>query len=233
MNTVEPKSNSLADNHRWHQYSLRALLTFVTIVAILCSIGVCTHWIVSAGLSALLVSVVPLVRVTAQASASVARIIAVTTLILGVGVNMIYFLGAAVSGLIGAAHGTDTDPDFNRILALSGLTLAAIALVNCLTLLLLRRGLFKAIVPVAVFGNGVALVLSNLAVTHPTLDVIGGAPFFYVLAFVSINAIAVRVTFLVRLYSTSKPGVLVREALTADGEKPGHLTEDQRQLSER
>jgi hypothetical protein len=177
------------------------LLAFVTVAAVLCAIGVCTRWVVSAGLSALLVSVVLLVRATARASASIAQIIAVTTLILGVGVNMIDLFGGAVSGIIGAAHGTDTDPGFNRVLALSGSTCAAIALVNCLVLMVSRRGFLNALLPVAVVGNCITLVLSALAVTQPRLDVIGGAPnsmIFYVLAFVSVNAIATRVAYLAR-----------------------------------
>jgi hypothetical protein len=32
----------------WYQFSLRSLLLFVLFVAVLCSIGVCTHWLVSA-----------------------------------------------------------------------------------------------------------------------------------------------------------------------------------------
>jgi hypothetical protein len=36
---------------RWHQFSLRSLLLFSTLVAILCSIGVSAHWSVSANLA--------------------------------------------------------------------------------------------------------------------------------------------------------------------------------------
>ena len=201
MNTVEPKSNSLTARLRWYQFSLRTLLAAVTLVAVLCAIGVCTHWVVSAGLFVLLVSVVLFVRATARASASIARIIAATILIFAVGVNMIDFFGGALSGIIGAAHGTDTDPDFNRILALSGFTCAAVALVNCLVLLVSRRGSFKTLLPVAAIGNCITLSLFVLAVIRPTLDVIGGAPnsvIFFVLAFVNINAIAARGTYLAR-----------------------------------
>ena len=35
-------------NQPWYQFSLRSLLLFTLFVAVLCSIGVCTHWLVSA-----------------------------------------------------------------------------------------------------------------------------------------------------------------------------------------
>ena len=31
----------------WYQFSLRSLLLFSTFIAVLCSIGVCTHWLIS------------------------------------------------------------------------------------------------------------------------------------------------------------------------------------------
>ena len=36
---------------RWHQFSLRSLLLFCTLAAILCSIGVSTHWSVATDLA--------------------------------------------------------------------------------------------------------------------------------------------------------------------------------------
>ena len=49
MATPEP-------THRWYQYSLRLLLLLFVVVALLCSLGVCTHWLVSAVLgSAMLI----------------------------------------------------------------------------------------------------------------------------------------------------------------------------------
>jgi hypothetical protein len=41
---------------RWFQFSLRTLLVFVTLCAILCSLGVCTHWVVSATFGVAIVS---------------------------------------------------------------------------------------------------------------------------------------------------------------------------------
>ena len=35
-------------DHRWYQFSLQSLLLFTAFVAVLCSIGVCTDWSVSA-----------------------------------------------------------------------------------------------------------------------------------------------------------------------------------------
>ena len=35
-------------NLPWYQFSLRSLLLFTSFVAALCSLGVCTHWLVSA-----------------------------------------------------------------------------------------------------------------------------------------------------------------------------------------
>lgn len=40
MATPEP-------THRWYQYSLRLLLLLFVVVALLCSLGSCTHWLVS------------------------------------------------------------------------------------------------------------------------------------------------------------------------------------------
>jgi hypothetical protein len=34
-------------NQPWYQFSLRSLLLFMLFIAVLCSIGVCTHWLVS------------------------------------------------------------------------------------------------------------------------------------------------------------------------------------------
>jgi hypothetical protein len=39
---------------RWYQFSLRSLLLFTVFVAVLCSIGACTHWSISATIAAIL-----------------------------------------------------------------------------------------------------------------------------------------------------------------------------------
>src|SRR5208283_2495166 len=43
MPTPEP-------NSPWYQFSLRSLLLFTLFVAVPCSIGICTHWLVSAAI---------------------------------------------------------------------------------------------------------------------------------------------------------------------------------------
>jgi hypothetical protein len=48
MNYLEPE-------RRWHQFSLRSLLLFSTLIAIICSIGASTHWTVAAELGVSLI----------------------------------------------------------------------------------------------------------------------------------------------------------------------------------
>ena len=44
----------LANPPPWYQFSLRSLLLFTLFVAILCSIGVCTHWVVAVAITTLM-----------------------------------------------------------------------------------------------------------------------------------------------------------------------------------
>ncbi|MGD0654682.1 MAG: hypothetical protein ABSA16_10090 [Thermoguttaceae bacterium] len=202
---AEPKKKPR--RRRRFQYSLRTLLVFVFIVSVLCSIGACTHWVVPVELSAIAVSVTLLVTVTAWASATFARIAVVAAQMIGVFVNFIHMIHAILGGLIGFIHGTDTSADFNNLLALVGFSCAAVALINCLALLVSRRAFLQALLPLAAVGNCVTLVLATLAFACPRLDVIGGVPsfvIFYSLTFISINAIAVRLTYLVRFKEGTK-----------------------------
>lgn len=187
---------------RWRfQYSLRTLMVFVFVVSILCSIGACTHWVVPVGLSAIAVSVLLLVTVTARASTTIASIAVVASQMIGVFVNFIHMILSILGGLIGLIHGTDSSPDFDNRLALVGFSCSAVALINCLALFSSPRIFFKAFLPLSVLGNCITLSLATLAITYPTLDVIGGVTsyvIFYSLTFISINAIAVRMTYLMR-----------------------------------
>jgi hypothetical protein len=187
---------------RWRfQYSLRTLMAFVFIVSILCSIGACTHWVVPVGLSTIAVSVLLLVTITERASATIASIAVVAAQMIGVFVNFIHMILSILGGLIGFMHGTDTSPDFDNRLTLIGFSCAAVALVNCLTLWSSPQVFYKVLLPISILGNFITMFLAILAITYPTLDVIGGLPsyvIFYSLTFISINAIAVRTTYLVR-----------------------------------
>jgi hypothetical protein len=40
-----------APAHPWYQFSLRSLLLFTLFVAVMCSLGVCTSWLVSAAIA--------------------------------------------------------------------------------------------------------------------------------------------------------------------------------------
>ncbi|MGD0516297.1 MAG: hypothetical protein ABSA26_02070 [Thermoguttaceae bacterium] len=197
-----PAEQKKETRRRWRfQYSLRTLLIFVSIVSVLCSVGVCTHWIVPVELSAIAVSVTLLATVTARASATFARIAFVAAQNIGIGINLIYLICALLCALIGLIHGTDTSADFNNFLALVGFSCAPIALINCLALLVSRLVSFKAILPIAAVGNCVTLFLATMAFACPEhYDIRGveGFVIFYSLSFISINAITVRVTYLVR-----------------------------------
>jgi hypothetical protein len=197
-----PAETEEKSHPRWRfQYSLRTLLIFVFIVSVLCSVGACTHWIVPVGIAAIAVTITLLTMMTVRASATIASVSIVAAQMIGVFVNFIYMIHAIILGFIGFAHGTDTSPDFNNILALVGFSSSAIALINCLALWASPRVFFKALLPISILGNCITLFLATLAVTYPTLDVIGGLPsyvIFYSLTYISINAIAVRMAYLVR-----------------------------------
>ena len=200
MNMVESQPNPPAFRRRWYQFRLRMLLVFVSVVTVLCSIGVCTHWVVPIGLSAIAVSVTLLATVTARVNTALARITVVAAQVLGVGVNLIHLIHALLGALVGLL-GTDTSAHFDNLLVLIGFSCTVVAFINCLALLVSRQAFFQILLPIAAVGNCITFALAILAITYPRLDVIGGVPsstIFYSLTFISINAIAVRVTYRVR-----------------------------------
>lgn len=197
MTTVTPQLAATKPPRRWYQFGLRTLLVFVTIVAIFCSIGVCIHWVVAAELSALVVFVALLAKITARAIAATAHIMVIVAQTIGVGVNVAHMILALLCGLIGFTHGTDTSAEFNNRLALVGFSCAAVAMVNCLALLASRRAFLQVLLPIAVAGNCITLALAILAIACPEIEVVGGVGpcvIYYSLTFISINAIAVRLT---------------------------------------
>src|SRR5208282_3004254 len=48
MNSSSRAANMVTSQPLWYQFSLWSLLLWTLFVAVLCSIGVCTHWFVSA-----------------------------------------------------------------------------------------------------------------------------------------------------------------------------------------
>ena len=135
-----------------------------------------------------------------RTSASCSRGVAVTGQIVGIIANLPFVVLALMVGLIGLTHGTDTSVRENNILAISGLSFAAIGIITCSALLVSQRPLFRVLFVTAGVANGAMLVV---ALYHVTIgasepDNIQNASIFYGLAFFSVNAIAVRAAYLRR-----------------------------------
>jgi hypothetical protein len=210
MGMIESQPAAQTERCRQNRFDPWHILGVVGAVIALGAIGAYVHWAVAGGLFALVVSIALLAVVTARSHATAARVISVTAQTLGVGVNLIHLVLATLAGLIGLAHGTDTSPDFNNLVAVLGFSSAGISLLNCVALLAPRLALFYVLLPLAVLGNctllaaaifGVVTAKPSPGFIPPAVEIFGGidhAIFFFGLALISASAITIRWTYLLR-----------------------------------
>jgi len=175
----------------------------LTLAAVLCAGVAVASWspIVAGSLFALAVSVALLAMVTARVSRTFARIAVVAAQIVGLVVNLPFFVLGLFCGILGLIGGSDVGGNFNTLLATVGFSSASIALINCLALLVSQRKCFQAIVAAAALGNLVMLASAVIAITFPRVVLMVPIHEFelsYGVAFISVNAIAIRVAYLRR-----------------------------------
>jgi len=177
-------------------------MIFVTIIAVLCSIGVCTHWCVSVGLVALAASVALSAAITARLNVTFARVAVRAAQDLGVAVNLPVCALALLCGFIGFTHA-----DYNILLALGGFLSAGVAAINCGAIFNPPRMFFSGVLTAAIVGNGIVIVIfAVLAAFFHTSDDIGILAIFYGLAFVNANALAVKAAAYRRVDFQSEEG---------------------------
>jgi hypothetical protein len=192
---VESQPNSPESRHHWYQYSMRSLMVFVTIVAVLCSIGACTHWVVPIGLFVLAISVPIVTVVTTRETATFAHIFVIGAQFLGFGVNLFPVI-------IMFMIGTYTRSHFDNLRPLFDFLCNGIFLINCLALLIPQRATVIYLLPLVIVGNCITLGLGILAIVYPTFYMDGGVGSFimlYGITFISTNAIAVKIAYLTRI----------------------------------